>query len=195
MCVTPRPVQSYLFYRDCPRTCDKFYMNETSVVGIIWSDTQERTMSEHSNPQIQPSKLHPVSRKPSGPVIPVTTILGTSRMVPNDAVLRWPRLYWGRAAKTHTYTHTHTAANTTGMQMHTKTDWGTTDGLEMLAAHMQSIQCTCKGSMHPVIPDAVQRYCHQQPLHYFSQQKKTIIGIQLQCCLGKKFNEAIKIRG
>lgn len=46
-------------------------------------------------------------------VIPVTTILGTSRMVPNDAVLRWPRLYCGRAAEN---THTHTAAYTKSMR-------------------------------------------------------------------------------
>ncbi len=75
------------------------------MVGITWSDTQERAMSEHSNPRAQPSQLHPVTRKPVGPMIPVTTILGTSRIVPNDAVLRWPRLYWGLAAKTHIHTH------------------------------------------------------------------------------------------
>lgn len=93
--------------RDSSMACNKCNMNKHSVVGIVWSDTQERAMSEHSNPQAQPSQLHPITRKPSGPVIPVTTILGTSRMVPKDAVLRWPRLYWGRAAKTHTYSCEH----------------------------------------------------------------------------------------
>lgn len=103
-------------------------------------------------------------------------------MVPNDAVLRWPRLYWGRAAKTHTYTHTRTAADTTSMQMQTNTDWGPTAGLIMRVAHMQSIHCTCNGSMHPVIPDAVEWHCAdcRKPL-FFSAQ--TTEGIQLQCCL------------
>lgn len=54
-------------------------------------------------------------------------------MVPYDAVLRWPRLYGGRAAKTHTYTHT--AANTTSMQ--TKTDWGPTAGLNVGHTHAE----------------------------------------------------------
>lgn len=78
-----------------------------------------------------------------------------------------------------TYTHTHTAATTTSMQRQTKTDWGPTGGLEMLAAHMQNIQWSCKGSMHPVIPDAVQWYRRQWPRHF---------DIQLQCRLSKSFN-------
>lgn len=43
-------------------------------------------------------------------LIPVTTISGISRMVPNDAVLRWPRLYCGCAANTHTHTQPQTQA-------------------------------------------------------------------------------------
>lgn len=62
-------------------------------------------MSADSKPQAQSRKVYPITGKPRGPVIPVTTILGTSRMVPNDAVLRWPRLYWERAAKTHIHTY------------------------------------------------------------------------------------------
>lgn len=77
------------------------------------AQTQRSTASD-SNPEIQQSKIHPITKEAGGPVIPVTMILGTSRIVPNDAVLRWPRLYRGRAAKTHTYTHT--AAYTTSMQ-------------------------------------------------------------------------------
>lgn len=69
--------------------------------GIIWSDTQQKAMSDDSNPQAHSSQFHRVTGKTSSPVIPVTTILGTSSMVPNDAVLRWPRLYGGFAAKTH----------------------------------------------------------------------------------------------
>lgn len=150
-------------------------------------------MSEHCNPRAQQSQLHPVTRKPSGLIIPVTTILGTSRMVPNDAVLRWPRLYWGRAAKTHTYTHTRTAADTTSMQMQTNTDWGPTAGLIMRVAHMQSIHCTCKGSMHPVIPDAVEWHCAdcRKPLHYFSQHKQQKAFSSNAVWIHKKFNKAI----
>ncbi len=173
---TSSVILAFLFNWDCLKIFNTFNLkkNQHPVVGIIWSNTQERAKSEHSNPRGQPSQLHPVTREPRGPVIPVTTILGTSRMVPNDAVLRWPRLYWGLAAKTHTYTHTRTAANTTSMQMQTNTDRGPTAGLELRAKHMQSVQCSCKGSMHPVIPDTVELYRieHRQPLHYFFQHKQ-----------------------
>lgn len=36
-------------------------------------------------------------------MIPDMTISGTSRMLPNEAVLRWPRLGLEEAAKTHIY--------------------------------------------------------------------------------------------
>lgn len=115
----------------------------------------------------------------------VTTILGTSRMVPNDAVLRWPRLNWGGAAKTHT--HTHTAANTTSMQMQTNRDWGDS-WTQMRVVHMQSIRCTCKGSMHPVSPTpwaglVLRRLSAATPLLLCSAQ--TTAGVQLQCCLDR----------
>lgn len=45
--------------------------------------------------------------------IPVTTISGMSRMVPCDAVLRWPRLNCSRAAKTHTQSCVHRHADCT----------------------------------------------------------------------------------
>ena len=104
MCVTPGPTQFHPNFLIVVTIVPyyKFNCNENSVRGIIWSVTLA-----HSNPQAQSIQLHPVTRKPSSPVIPVTTILGTSRMVPNDAVLRWPRLYCGRAVKKHIHTHTY----------------------------------------------------------------------------------------
>lgn len=86
----------------------------------------------------------------------------------------------GGVLQKHTYTHTHTAATTISMQRQTKTDWGPTGGLEMLAAHMQNIQWSCKGSMHPVIPGAVQWHRRQRPRHH--------LDIQLHCRLSKSFN-------
>lgn len=82
-------------------------------------------------------------------------------------------VYTGGVLRKHTHTHTRTAADTS-MQMQTNTDWWPTAGLIMRAAHMQSIHCTCKGSMHPVIPDAVEWHCAdcRKPLHYFSQHKQ-----------------------
>lgn len=58
-------------------------------------------------------------------------------------------VYTGGALRKHT--HTRTAANTTSMQMQTETDLGGVDPPlpTLVAAHMQSIRCTCKGSMHP----------------------------------------------
>lgn len=106
---------------------------------------RQRNIAGDSNPKIQQSKIHPITRKPGGPVIPVTTILGTSRIVPNDAVLRWPRLYRGRAAKTHT--HTHRAAYTTSMQ--TKTDCRPNAWLLTWATNMHILQCNVQNKHAP----------------------------------------------
>lgn len=74
MCVTPGPAQLHLLDLSTTETAPlrEFSMNEhhvNSMVGIVWSNTQEKAMSEQSNPQPQPSQLYPVTRKPSGPVV------------------------------------------------------------------------------------------------------------------------------
>lgn len=137
-------------------------------------------MSEHSNPRAQPSQLHPVTRKPNGPVIPVTTILGTSRMVPNDAVLRWPRLYWGRAAKIHTHIQLQTQQACRLRQTGSpQLDWK--HGPHTHAEHTVYVQ-----GQHAARP-----FQTLWSGTVVLSSAQTTAGIQLQCCLDKTFNKAI----
>lgn len=123
------------------------------------------TSTAHSSQRPRASAKHAAARWSEQPrwftqlLVPVTTILGTSRMVPKDAVLRWPRLYGGAAAaKTGTHADTQKHAQPY-IQLPTKTkeacrcsglgsDGAPWTGVE----HMQSLRCArARGSMHTTV--------------------------------------------
>lgn len=103
------------------------------LLGITWM----RGPSEHNYTK------HLLTITAMDSLIPVTTISGISRMVPNDAVLRWPRLYCGCAANTHTQPQTQ--ACRCRLRKTTTNSWT----VNISFTHAEHIvHCTCKGSMH-----------------------------------------------
>lgn len=89
---------------------------------IVWASygVTHRRKARHSNPhQPRQAKLHPVTRRPSGPRDTCDDDLGD---IQNRAVrcrFTVASFILGMCCEN---THTHTAANTASMQ--TKTDWG-----------------------------------------------------------------------